>query len=844
MTSTGLSKGQTGLSNTKVDRLIVPDESRKIDMGIHHGAIKLIMDRLTDLYPNPAIAAVREVVSNAMDATTLVQDKKPVEITSPSTFNPVFIVTDHGIGMSAEDVELIYSQYGASTKATDFNQLGAYGLGAKAPLAYCNSFNVTTSKNGITTEFTVAREEVGNVTEILSIEETGKSNGTTVTIPVKTADVKEFRDAIDSYRKFASDIELIIDGTPVKIADEYIQFDDILLDDASQTFGRVWMSRMGHDTGYSYISEILTKGTASIYVDYVLQGWLYSGSDAFYRNGYTPSIIVELKPGVVDFTSSRDAITRNDRFKDLNSRVHAKFSKINDDLIVKIMSFYRELSDVEAWNVYSKLCVALNDDNTVGLQFNRSYYVQNFATDPVLNIAISEFTTKTGYNPVEVFMDKSRKGKIFGIVPMTGENGKHYGFYHMIESKYRNQLHASKTIKSGKYGEVSEGIIAAVANDESMDFVNSMMGWGDNRRDVPDTVIVNGVTPEFALQFTRKRLSLWKHVFKDKFVVLAKNRVPASEIELVKAHPMWAKSEITQVKAVDVFKDLQVAVKAARAAKVKAPVTENKVRVFKYSTGLSARADFDSISRPVDLEVTISDLVNENALIFFGRNDWSKVLKGASNNGVDIYNKPIYVISEDRRFGLRAEHFNTLNGYGHVYASPEFSYPAKIVDTVLDGRRYASDVFKEDADLYTTDQLVNAYITSQRAFSSTYRASTFKVLNAVIEKFADDSVREIFNLIRACENESSTIYNSHRQNYYFAEEFLRARLDENTFNDLLKAIAVIDEVQYYTYNNTFDESIVAQLFNGREIEGSKMYGVVVDMAAEMIESKFLAGAVN
>ena len=136
--------------NTKID---------EVQMGINENALGVILDLLTDLYENPIEATVREVVSNAVDASVAANTKKTIKITLPTSLRSTFTVQDFGTGMSIETIKNVYSQYGVSSKRDDFSQIGAFGLGAKAPLAYCSEFNVVTTHKGITTSFTISRSE-------------------------------------------------------------------------------------------------------------------------------------------------------------------------------------------------------------------------------------------------------------------------------------------------------------------------------------------------------------------------------------------------------------------------------------------------------------------------------------------------------------------------------------------------------------------------------------------------------------------------------------------------------------------------------------------------------------
>ena len=146
--------------------------TEKVEMTLNTDsalAQSLLIQRLTELYEDPIEATVRETVSNAIDAVSVATSgsEPEVHIYKPTSLNPVFTVKDNGVGMTYEDLKNVYSKYGASTKADDLEQIGAYGLGAKAPLSYGTEFTVTSVKDGEKTTVMVAREEMTNFIKII-----------------------------------------------------------------------------------------------------------------------------------------------------------------------------------------------------------------------------------------------------------------------------------------------------------------------------------------------------------------------------------------------------------------------------------------------------------------------------------------------------------------------------------------------------------------------------------------------------------------------------------------------------------------------------------------------------
>lgn len=304
--------------------------------GFSDNAVSMLTQRMTDLYTDPVMATVREVISNAVDATMMLpeKDRKPVEVTTPSKLSPQFVVKDHGVGMSLDDVKTHFSQYGESTKEQDLNQIGAYGLGSKAPLAYTNRFTVVTVKDGWRTVFSMERDATSNSYNILAHETTDDDSGTTITVPAALDDSDKFVEYSRKYSKFALDgVPITVDNESSSFQDEWTYVYDFPLDKDKTEYGQVWIKTSEFDEVIKWLLSKIQDGSTCWRVDdyttsftqyfsdnavAVLSGWPYRLSSNYYW--HKPSIALVIKPGVVDFSSSRDEITENSRKKAMISR--------------------------------------------------------------------------------------------------------------------------------------------------------------------------------------------------------------------------------------------------------------------------------------------------------------------------------------------------------------------------------------------------------------------------------------------------------------------------------------------------------------------------------------------
>lgn len=161
----------------------------------------MIFDILRNkMYSNPILAICREISCNARDAHREIgKSKQPIQITLPTALEPFFKVKDFGPGISPDRMANVFIKYTASTKRNDNIQTGGFGLGAKTPFSYSDTFTIITNVDGIQYNYACFIDEtkVGKLA-MLHKQVTLEPNGTEIVIPVKSADYNAFHQWTES----------------------------------------------------------------------------------------------------------------------------------------------------------------------------------------------------------------------------------------------------------------------------------------------------------------------------------------------------------------------------------------------------------------------------------------------------------------------------------------------------------------------------------------------------------------------------------------------------------------------------------------------------------------------
>lgn len=146
------------------------------------------------MYSDPILAIAREVSCNARDAHREVNKQDiPVEIQLPNALEPLYKIKDFGPGISPDRMSKVFLKYTASTKRGDNLQTGGYGLGAKTPFSYSDTFSIITIFNNVKYMYTAVIDEskVGKCM-LVHEEPTDLPSGTEIIVPVLAKNFQDF----------------------------------------------------------------------------------------------------------------------------------------------------------------------------------------------------------------------------------------------------------------------------------------------------------------------------------------------------------------------------------------------------------------------------------------------------------------------------------------------------------------------------------------------------------------------------------------------------------------------------------------------------------------------------
>lgn len=152
------------------------------------------------IYSDPISAVCREVACNGLDAQREIgKGDVPVRIQLPTYEDLYFKVKDCGPGISPERMENIFLKYAASTKRNDNLQIGGFGIGAKSPFSYSDSFTIVTNVDGKCYNYAAFIDEsrIGKLI-LLNETDTVEPNGTEIIVPVKSHDINLFANATEA----------------------------------------------------------------------------------------------------------------------------------------------------------------------------------------------------------------------------------------------------------------------------------------------------------------------------------------------------------------------------------------------------------------------------------------------------------------------------------------------------------------------------------------------------------------------------------------------------------------------------------------------------------------------
>lgn len=170
---------------------------KDISFRISNNAVMFEILR-SKLYEDPIGSICREISSNARDANREAgNEDKPIEIWIPGEY---YVLKDSGPGISPSRMENVYCVFGESTKRKSNEETGGYGLGAKCPFSITDQFTILTVYESVSYMYSAFIDETGiGKVKLVSSKPTDEPSGTTIKIPIKPTDIKDFTEKTYYY---------------------------------------------------------------------------------------------------------------------------------------------------------------------------------------------------------------------------------------------------------------------------------------------------------------------------------------------------------------------------------------------------------------------------------------------------------------------------------------------------------------------------------------------------------------------------------------------------------------------------------------------------------------------
>jgi len=279
------------------------------------------------LYSDKFGSIVREVTSNCFDAHEEVGQKLDVQVrmVTPGFDEGKIVFEDFGPGLSPDRIKNIYSKYFASTKRNTNDQIGGFGIGAKSPLAYADSFNVVTRVDGVEYDYIIHKGEQVPVITLIGTKPTDSINGTQVIIPIANHfDYSSFVSAVkDQLRYF--------DNITYKIPDEDISNEYKIFR------GKHWI----HTTNGTRSGDLeICIGKVGYPLDFKAAGF-----ENFYYHERSANFALYFDVGEISVTMNRESIEYNAKTR---KAIQAKVELFKEE-ILDIQQKNNRTSDLKTW---------------------------------------------------------------------------------------------------------------------------------------------------------------------------------------------------------------------------------------------------------------------------------------------------------------------------------------------------------------------------------------------------------------------------------------------------------------------------------------------------------------
>jgi len=365
----------------------------------------MIFDILRNkMYSNPILAICREISCNARDAHREVgKAEVPVEIQLPTMLEPFYKIKDFGPGISPDRMSNIFIKYTASTKRDDNVQTGGFGLGAKTPFSYSDTFTIITNFEGIQYNYACFIDEtkVGKLA-LFSSAQTSEPNGTTIIVPVKPGDFRSFTEWTEQATRHW-DVKPIIKGGSIS----YPDFDKILE-------GSDWAITKSQNTWQRGEVKLIIDG-----IEYPLEmSTLKTYADTKLINSARGNLFLYFNVGELSLSASREQVYLDNSTQE---KIKVRLEKISNDIKQIVDDKIMAISDFWSANVFyhNELRSAFSDISFLGQLYWKGtpLFLSSsiFLNCPTFSFKKGKYSRKAGTDPDRIFRYSSSGSFAFDV---------------------------------------------------------------------------------------------------------------------------------------------------------------------------------------------------------------------------------------------------------------------------------------------------------------------------------------------------------------------------------------------------------------------------------------------
>lgn len=161
-------------------------DSPVVDFHVDAANTQHIVYMMVNMYKDPLLAVVRELMSNAADEHVRLGLTQKFKVILPNNASPTFVVRDYAEGLPEEEVYRLITGIGSSGsyKRQDVHTTGGFGIGAKCPATITDQWMITSHHGGIKKVYSAFKGPTGNL-QLTKLGETPTDeSGLEVSVPI------------------------------------------------------------------------------------------------------------------------------------------------------------------------------------------------------------------------------------------------------------------------------------------------------------------------------------------------------------------------------------------------------------------------------------------------------------------------------------------------------------------------------------------------------------------------------------------------------------------------------------------------------------------------------------